>query len=107
MARFVSGPRVTRGHLPGARTRGLDDDVGAMPLRDRSTRRGQLRVADPARPVGLGRRLQGADQRHLAPERHLDVVASGELEHGQGVLDDLLRLDVARAARHGQQVGLR
>ena len=56
--------------------------------------------------MGLGRRLEGADQRHLAPERHLDVVASGELEHGQRVLDDLPRLDVARAARHGEQLGL-
>ena len=59
-------------------------------------RRRQLRVAEPVRPVRLGRRLEGADERLLAPERHLDVVAARQLQHGPRVLVDLARIDVAR-----------
>ena len=77
-----------------------------VPVRERSTSRRQLGVADAARAVGLGRRAHRSDERGLAAERHLDVLAPGQLEHGAGVLGDLPRVDVAADAGDGDQVCL-
>ena len=61
-------------------------------------------MAQSLRAVGLGRRLERPDERDLATHRDLDVRSAGELQHGARVDPDLLRVDVARHARGGDQV---
>ncbi len=78
-----------------------------MALAQRAPGGRQLGVADAAWAVGLGRGLERTHDGHLSAERDLDVVAAGELEHGQRVLGDEARLDVARDARHRDDLGLR
>jgi hypothetical protein len=101
------GPKRDHRYLTGARTGSVHDHVGPVPLRNRASGRGQLRVADPARAVRLGGGLERPDERHHAAQRDLDVPAPGQLEHRERVLDDLLRFDVAGAARHREQLDFR
>ena len=77
-----------------------------MALRQRGGWRRQLRVAEAARAVRLGRRLERPDERHLAAERDLDVAAAGQLEDRQRVRGDLPRVDVAGDAGDRDQLGL-
>ena len=66
-------PERDQRDLAGTSSRLVDDDVDPVALRQRPRRRRQLGVAEALRSVRLGRRLERADQRHLAPERDLDV----------------------------------
>ena len=77
-----------------------------MAVGQRPRRRRQLGVAEALRAVRLGRRLERADERDLAPERDLDVGPAGELEDGPGVDRDLAGVDVARDAGHRDELGL-
>ncbi len=67
---------------------------------------GQLGVAEALRPVRLRRRLERPDERGLAAHRDLDVGATGELQDRPRVDADLLGIDVARDAGHGDQLGV-
>ena len=77
----------------------VDQQIDGVAFRERGGGRWQLRVAQAARPVGLGRRLERPDERHLAAERDLDVASAGQLEHGEGVQRDLPGVDVAARRR--------
>ena len=84
----------------------VEDQVDGMAVAERAAGRRQLGVAQPLRPVRLGRRLERSDERDLAAHRDLDVGAAGELEHGPRVDPDLAGVDVARDAGHGDEVGV-
>ena len=64
-------------------------------------------MPEALRSVRLRRRLERSDQRHLATEGDLDVRPPGELQHGPGVDRDLASVDVARHARHRDELGIR
>ena len=94
------------GQLAGPAPSLVDQQVHGVAFGQRRRGRRQLRVAEAARPVRLGRRLEPADERHLATERDLDVAAAGQLEDRQGVGRDLSRVDVAGDAGHRDQFGV-
>ena len=82
MARLVSGPSVTSVISPGRRRASSRMRSTRVAVRQRPRRRRQLGVTEALRPVRLGRRLERADERRLAPDRDLDVGPAGELEDG-------------------------
>ena len=84
----------------------LDDQVDPMAVAHRPAGRRELRMPDAARAVRLGRRLERPYERQLSPDRDLDVRPSGKFQHRQRVRRDLARLDVARHARHRDEVRL-
>ena len=93
--------------LARACARLLDDEVGGVAARQRASRVGQhAHRPRPRGPCVSGVVTSGAHERHLATERHLDVAATGQLQHGPGVDADLARVDVARDAGDGPDVGL-
>ncbi len=106
MARLVSGPSVTRVISPGRRR--ASSRMRSTACRSDSGRVGGGSSAWPEalRPVRLGRRLERADERRLAPERDLDVGPAGELEDRPRVDRDLRRVDVARHAGRGDELGV-
>ena len=95
-------PERDQGDLAGSLARGAGDDVRRVALAEGSSRRRQLGVSEALRSVRLGRDLERADERDRAPERDLDVRPAGQLEDGQRVGGDLVRLDVAAAAGDGE-----
>ena len=101
------GPERHEGDLAGPPARLRDDQVDAVSRAQGHRRRRQLGIADPQRAMRLGRGLERAHQRHLATDGDLDLGATGELQDGPRVDRDLARLDVARQARHRDQLGFR
>ena len=85
--------------LPGAPARLLDDQVGRVPLSRRPRRRGSSAYPMPRGPCVSGVVDQRPDERHLAPDRHLDVTAARQLQQRPRVLGDLPRLHVAARRR--------
>ena len=106
MARLVSGPSVMSVISPGTPPRLLEDEVDGVAVGQGGARRRQLGVAEALRSVRLLGRLERADERDLAPERDLDVGATGELEDRPGVDADLAGVDVARHAGRGDDLGV-
>jgi hypothetical protein len=58
-------------------------------------------------PRRLGRRHEVTDERRHPAERDLDVLAPAQLEDRERVLGDLPPVDVAGAARHGDDLRVR
>ena len=99
-------PERHEGDLAGPRSSDRDDPVRGVVTLERAARRGQVRVADPARPVRLGRRLERLHERLLAPERHGHVRPTGQGQDGARVLGDAPRVHVPADARHPDELDL-
>ena len=86
IARFVSGPSVTSVSSPGRRRASSTISCGPNRLGSPgSGGSGGVRVPDARRPVGLGRDLERADERHGRPIATSMSRAPREREHGPGV----------------------